>query len=148
MRRRRGERCARCGVALRLVAPADREGGCADEAAATTATTAEHAVVVAAAKVAAEATASSGTAGSVSSGAGSLTASAGRIASELKTLDSYLTTTPAGQLDPGYISSQAAYLAQQLTRLQTDAGNLGDSVTSFEAAVRKLSRDAGGLKRR
>ena len=118
------------------------------QAAATTATTAEHAVVVAAAKVAAEATASSGTAGSVSSGAGSLTASAGRIASELKTLDSYLTTTPAGQLDPGYISSQAAYLAQQLTRLQTDAGNLGDSVTSFEAAVRKLSRDAGGLKRR
>ena len=84
----------------------------------------------------------------MSSGAGSLTASAGRIASELKTLDSYLTTTPAGQLDPGYISSQAAYLAQQLTRLQTDAGNLGDSVTSFEAAVRKLSRDAGGLKRR
>ena len=118
------------------------------QAAATTATTAEHAVVVAAAKVAAEATASSGTAGSVSSGVGSLTASAGRIASELKTLDSYLTTTPAGQLDPGYISSQAAYLAQQLTRLQTDAGNLGDSVTSFEAAVRKLSRDAGGLKRR
>jgi len=118
------------------------------QAAATTATTAEHAVVVAAAKVAAEATASSGTAGSVSSGAGSLTASAGRIASELKTLDSYLTTTPAGQLDPGYISSQAAYLAQQLTRLQTDASNLGDSVTSFEAAVRKLSRDAGGLKRR
>ena len=118
------------------------------QAAATTATTAEHAVVVAAAKVAAEATASSGTAGSVSSGVGSLTASAGRIASELKTLDSYLTTTPAGQLDPGYISSQAAYLAQQLKRRHTNAGNLGDSVTSFEAAVRKLSRDAGGLKRR
>lgn len=118
------------------------------QAAATTATAAEHAVVVAAAKVASDARASSGRAGPVSSGAGSLTVSAGRIASELKTLDSYLTTTLAGQLDPGYISSQAAYLAQQLTRLQTDAGNLGNSVTSFEAALRKLSRDAGGLKRR
>jgi hypothetical protein len=75
----------------------------------------------------------------------SLTASATRIASELKTLETYLTTTPAGQLDPGYIASQTAYLAQQLTRLQTAGGNLGDSVTSFEAAVRRLTRQAGTL---
>ena len=53
---------------------------------------------------------------------GSLTGSATRIASELKTLETYLTTTPAGQLDPGYIASQTAYLSQQLTRLQAAGG--------------------------
>jgi hypothetical protein len=107
----------------------------------------EHALATTGAKVAADATESSGAAGSVSSGSGSLTAAASRIASELKTLDTYLTTTPANQLDPGYISSQAAYLAQQLTRLQTDAGNLGSSVASFEVAIHKLTRDAQALKR-
>jgi len=76
----------------------------------------------------------------------SATASATRIASELKTLNTYLTTTPAGQLDPGYIASQTAYLAQQLARLQADGGNLGDSVVSFQAALRKLTRAAGALK--
>jgi hypothetical protein len=34
-----------------------------------------------------------------------------------------------------------------LTRLQTDAGNLGSSVTSFETAIRKLARDAQALRR-
>ena len=78
----------------------------------------------------------------------SLTAAATRIASELKTLDTYLTTTPTAQLDPGYIASQTAYLDRQLTRLQGDAGSLGSSVTSFEAGLRKLSRDARALKTR
>jgi hypothetical protein len=115
--------------------------------AAAAATASEHALANTGAKVAAAATASSGAAGSISSDSGSLTAAASRIASELKTLDTYLTTTPAGQLDPGYVASQAAYLAQQLTRLQTDAGNLGSSVTSFETAIRKLARDAQALRR-
>ncbi len=60
------------------------------------------------------------------------TASA-RIASELKTLDTYLATTPAAQLDPGYVASQTAYLARQLTRLQGEAGTVGTSVTSLES---------------
>ena len=107
---------------------------------------AEQALARTGAKVGDEATAASGTAASLSSGAGSLTASATRIASELKTLDTYLATTPAGQLDPGYIASQTAYLAQKLARLQGDAGDLGSSVSSFEAALRKLSRDARTLK--
>jgi hypothetical protein len=115
--------------------------------AAAAAVAAEHALASAGDTVAADATASSGAARSISSGSGSLTAAASRIASELKTLDTYLTTTPAGQLDPGYVASQAAYLAQQLTRLQTDAGNLGSSVTSFESVIRKLTRDAQALKR-
>ena len=82
----------------------------------------------------------------VASGAGALTAAATRVASELKTLDTYLTTTPSGQLDPGYVASQAAYLAQQLSRLQRDAGTLGTSVTSLETTLRKLGRDARALK--
>ena len=113
--------------------------------AASTAAASEQALASAGKKVAADATASSGAAGSISSGSGSLTAAASRIASELKTLDTYLTTTPVAQLDPGYISSQAAYLAQQLAKLQTEAGNLGSSVTSFESAIRKLTRDAQAL---
>ena len=115
-------------------------------ASATAAAASEQALARAGAKLGDEATTASGSAASISSGAGSLTAAAGRIGSELKTLDTYLTTTPTGQLDPGYIASQTAYLAQQLTRLQGDAGTVGNSITSFEAALRKLSSDARSLK--
>ena len=106
---------------------------------------AEQSLVGSSSKVAAAADASGRAAGPVSAGAGTLSASASRIASELKTLDSYLTTTPAGQLDPGYVASQAAYLDQQVTKLQANAGGLGDSVASFEAAVRALTTDARAL---
>ncbi len=106
---------------------------------------AERALARAGAKVGDQARASSGTAASISAGVGSLTASASKIGSELKTLETYLTTTPDGQLDPGYIASQTAYLTQQLTKLQTSGANLGDSIASFEAALRKLARDAAAL---
>jgi septal ring factor EnvC (AmiA/AmiB activator) len=112
------------------------------------ATAAERALALAAARVGADAKETSGDAPSISSGAATVTGTATRIASELKTLNSYLTTTPTGQLDPGYISSQTAYLAQQLTRLEDDAGNLGTPLASFEADLRKLSRDANALKTR
>jgi hypothetical protein len=115
---------------------------------ATLAEASEQTLASAGAKVGAQATAASGNAASLSSGVGSLTASASRIAGELKTLDTYLTTTPAGQLDPGYITSQTAYLSQKLTRLQGDAGDLDSSVSSFQAALRKLTRDANALKTR
>jgi uncharacterized phage infection (PIP) family protein YhgE len=108
----------------------------------------ETALIRAAANVGDQAGASSSAASSVSSGAGALTASAERIASELKTLETYLTTTPAGQLDPGYIASQTAYLARQLTKLQTAGGDLGTSIASFESAVRKLTRDARAMTSR
>jgi prefoldin subunit 5 len=110
------------------------------------ATAAQQALMRAAARVGDRATVSNHAAASVSSGAGSLTASASKIASELKTLETYLTTTPTNQLDPGYIVSQTGYLAQQLTRLQASGGNLGDSIASLEASLRKLARDAGSLK--
>jgi hypothetical protein len=108
----------------------------------------EKALAGAGTQVAGDASAAGGEAASVSSGAGSLTAQANRVASELKTLDTYLTATPTAQLDPGYISTQAAYLAQQLTRLQGNAGTLGSSVASLEASLRRLSRNANGLRTR
>ena len=117
-------------------------------AAAASATAAEKALARAGTRVGADATASSGDGASISSGAGALTTAAMRIASELKTLDTYLTTTPTAQLDPGYIASQAAYLDRQLTRLQGAAGSLDSSVTSLEAGLRTLSRDARALKTR
>jgi hypothetical protein len=132
-------------LTLQASLAAARDTAARAHAAAAAAAASEQAVAGTAAKVGDEATASSGAAASVSSGAGSLAGSAARIASELKTLETYLTTTPARQLDPGYIASQTAYLSQQLTRLQAVGGNLGDSVASFEAAVRRLTREAGAL---
>lgn len=119
----------------------------AEARARATAAAAERALAAGAARIGAEAASSSTSAASISSEAGSLTGATSRIAGELKTLDTYLATTPAGEIDPGYVASQATYLTQQLTRLQADAGNLGDSVVSFEAAARKLQREAKALKR-
>lgn len=107
---------------------------------------AEQALAQAGTRVSADASSSSGTADAIASGAGAVTAVSTRIAGELKTLDSYLTSTPTGQLDPGYISSQTAYLAQQLTKLEGDAGSLGNPVASFETALRRLNRDVKALK--
>jgi prefoldin subunit 5 len=115
-------------------------------AAAASATAAEQALARAGTRLSADATASSGHGAPISAGAGDLTAAITRIASELKTLDTYLTTTPTAQLDPGYIASQAAYLDRQLTRLQGDAVNLRSSVTTLEAGLRRLSRDARALR--
>jgi prefoldin subunit 5 len=116
--------------------------------AAARANASEKALAQTGAKVSDGATTAIGNAASISTGAGSLTGAATRIGSELKTLDTYLTTTPTGQLDGGYIASQTTYLAQQLSRLQGNAGSLGSSVASFETALRRLSRDAAGLKTR
>jgi chromosome segregation ATPase len=105
-------------------------------------TASEKALADASATVGDEATAVGTAASSVSSRAGTLTASSSRIASELKTLETYLTSTPAGQLDPGYIASQTAYLSRQLARLQAAGGDLDSSLASLESTLRKLSRDA------
>jgi hypothetical protein len=113
---------------------------------AATATSSEKALARAGADVATQAAVAGGSGSTVASGAGAVTTTAGRIASELKTLGTYLTTTPNGQLDPGYIGSQTAYLTRQLSRLQGDAGTLGGSVTSLEATLHTLRADASGLK--
>ncbi len=115
-------------------------------AAAAAAAASEKALARAGASVAEEADVSDGNAAAISSSANALNAAATRIAGELKTLATYLTTTPTSQLDPGYIASQTAYLAQRLSRLQEDVGTLGNSTRSFGATLRKLSRDASALK--
>ncbi|HEY2742545.1 MAG TPA: hypothetical protein VGI69_10270 [Gaiellaceae bacterium] len=115
-------------------------------AAAAAAAASEKALAQAGASVAEEAGVSDGNSAAISSSSAVLGAAATRIAGELKTLDTYLTTTPASQLDPGYVASQTAYLERRLSRLQEDAGTLGDSTRSFEATLRKLSRDARALK--
>jgi hypothetical protein len=134
--------------ALRASLAEARRTAAHEHQAATTAAAAERAFIGAASRVGSDATASSDAAGSVSSGADSLTGSAARIASELKTFETYLTSTPSGQLDPGYIASQTAYLGRQLARLQAAGGALGGSVTSLDAAIRKLTGDAAALKSR
>lgn len=116
--------------------------------AATASAASERALVGAAGRVASGVTTSSNAAKSVSSAAGTLTGAAARIASELKTFETYLTSTPSGQLDPGYIASQTAYLTRQLAKLQAGGGALGDSVASFETALRALTRDTAAVKTR
>ena len=115
-------------------------------AAAAAAATSEKALAQAGANVAEEADVSDGNGAAISSSAGALGAAATRVAGELKTLDTYLATTPTSQLDPGYIASQTAYLAQKLSQLQGDGGRLESSARSFETTLRKLSRAARALK--
>lgn len=133
-------------AALQASLQTARRGSNRAHAAASAATASEQALARTGARVAADATASGSQASSISADAGTVTSAAARISSELKTLHTYLTTTPAGQLDPGYIASQTSYLARQLSRLQVDAGGAAASVASFEASLRKLGRDTAALK--
>ena len=82
-------------------------------------------------------------AGPVSDGAGTITAAASRLSSELKTLSDYLTTTPAGQVDGGYVAAQIAYLTRQLTALQASGADLGSAAAAFQSAAHKLAAAAG-----
>jgi len=118
----------------------------APHAAAAATAASEKALARAGANVAEEADVSSGNGAAISSSAGALTAAATRIAGELKTLDTYLTTTPASQLDPGYVASQAAYLAQQLSGYRETPAPSATRSPSFEATLRTLNRDAQALK--
>ena len=105
-----------------------------------------RATTQAAAALAAAAAASKHSADAVSTDAGTVGATTVRVSRELQTLLSYLTTTPSGQIDSGYIASQASYLTRQLTALESAGGNVGKSVTTFQASLRKLIRDAATLK--
>jgi hypothetical protein len=102
----------------------------------------------AAASIAAAASAASNAAGPVSSDAGTVRSSAAKIANELKNLTTYLTTTPPGQIDSGYVESQTTYLARQLGQLQTSGLNVGSAAASFETAARRLSGLASSLAAR
>ncbi len=97
------------------------------------------------ATIAAQSGAARGSAASVSSTAAGMATAAGKIGSELKTLTTYLTTTPSDQLDAGYIESQTGYLARQVEALQSAGGTMTSAAASFDGAVRKLERLASAL---
>jgi hypothetical protein len=85
---------------------------------------------------------------SVSVGAASVGANVDKLSGELKTLTTYLTTTPAPQLDPGYVASQTTYLAKQLEALTAARGDLGAAVADFDSAAKRLADSAAALSAR
>ena len=97
------------------------------------------------ATIAAEASAAQGNATSVSGDASEMASAAGKITNELKTLTTYLTTTPSNQLDAGYIESQATYLTHQVEALQAEGGTMTTAAATFDVAIRKLGRLASAL---
>jgi len=97
------------------------------------------------AAIAAQTRAAETDATSVAGNVTSMAASAGKIANELTTLTTYLTTTPQQQLDAGYIDSQTTYLARQVTALQSEGGTTTTAVASFDAAIQRLGHLASAL---
>jgi hypothetical protein len=97
------------------------------------------------ATIAAQAGAAQTGAASVSGDAETMASTAGKIASELQTLTTYLTTTPPQQLDAGYIDSQATYLTRQVQALQSEGGTTSTAAANFDAAIEKLGRLASAL---
>jgi hypothetical protein len=112
------------------------------------ATAAAQSVTRDATAIASQLVATGRSADSVSVGASSLGASLDRLAGELKTLTSYLTTTSPSQLDGGYVATQTAYLAKQLDELQSTRGDLGSAIAAFQAAAKKLADRAATLSGR
>jgi hypothetical protein len=98
--------------------------------------------------LATEAGASGHAADTVSASAGDIAATSTRVTRELQTLLTYLTTTPSGQIDSGYVASQAAYLTRQLAALQDAGTSVTQAVVSFDSAVRRIARSAAELSRR
>ena len=116
-----------------------------DEQIATRARARLQAARASGATIAAQAGAAQTGATSVSSSATAMASASGKIASELKTLTTYLTTTPSGQLYAGYIESQTAYLARQVDALQSDGGTMATAAANFNGAIQKLRRLASTL---
>jgi hypothetical protein len=100
------------------------------------------------ASLAAQGAAAERSAGPVSDAAGAMTSAAARLASELKTLSDYLTNTPAGQIDGGYVATQIAYLTRQLTALQSSGGSLDTATAAFRSAAHRLAAQATSLSAR
>jgi septal ring factor EnvC (AmiA/AmiB activator) len=64
---------------------------------------------------------------SLSADAARLGGDVDRLTNELRALTSYVTTTPAGQLDAGYVQAQLAYLAKTVDRFRAAVAALGSS---------------------
>jgi len=64
----------------------------------------------------------------VAAAAAPLGADLDRVTSELHALGSYLTSTPAAQLDAGYVQTQVAYLAKSVDGFRSAVGALAAAV--------------------
>jgi chromosome segregation ATPase len=62
---------------------------------------------------------------SVNAAAGRLSGDLDRLTNELRALTSYVTSTPAGQLDAGYVQAQLAYLAKTVDGFRAAVAALG-----------------------
>lgn len=102
-------------------------------------------LATAAEAVSAQASAAERAAQPVAGDAGTIAGASARVSRELKTLSDYLTTTPAGQIDGGYVAAQIAYLTRQLDSIQTSGGDLGSVTASFRSAVQKLAVQGAAL---
>ncbi|MBV8258474.1 MAG: hypothetical protein JO073_11720 [Actinobacteria bacterium] len=111
----------------------------------TQASTAARTVSKEATTLATELAAAGKSADSVSVGSASLGSDLGKLASELRTLTTYLGSTPVSQLDAGYVATQTAYLSKQLDRLTGEQSDLASAVADFESGVKALSDRAATL---
>lgn len=82
---------------------------------------------------------------SVSAGTAAVGDSVDKLAGELKTLASYLTSTPTAQLDAGYVAAQAAYLSKQLDQLRAARSDLAAAIADFERGAKTLADRAVAL---
>jgi hypothetical protein len=125
-----------------------RQALASERRAATRASASARAASHAATTLAADAAAAGRAAQPVSGSAGDIATTSLRVSSELETLLTYLTTTPSGQIDSGYVASQATYLTRQMSTLQDAGGSIAKDVMKFDAAVRKLTLRAVKVKSR
>lgn len=84
-------------------------------------------------------------AGSVVGGASSVSSELSKLTSELHTLTTYLTTTPARQLDPGYVSSQTAYITKSIDQIDGDENSLASTAAAYQRAARAAAANAAAL---
>lgn len=107
---------------------------------ATTAKAQTHATALNAAHRAAKLTAALKAAGrAATTASGTASAVAGDLAkltSELKTLTTYLVSTPPSQLDSGYVASQTDYLTRAVARLDGEDAALQSAATAYARSAR------------
>jgi chromosome segregation ATPase len=112
----------------------------------TSAAAAARAVSQKGASLATQLVAAGHAADSVSGGAASVGSNVDKLASELKTLTAYLTTTPTSQLDAGYVATQTQYLSKQLDQLGAARSDLDAAIADFQHTAKTLADRAGALR--
>ena len=84
-------------------------------------------------------------AGTVIGGASALGSDLAKLTSELHALTTYLTTTPAAQIDGGYVETQTAYLTKSIGRLDGDQADLASAAAAYASAAKAAAAHASSL---